>query len=182
MKTGTRWTCLGVLSALILHPGPVPAQEIRTTSVLVGIPRLSELDISGDVSQLLSLTPDASGESAFDTGYVESATNGTILTMSTNAAWDLSARLGGPWTCPGSYDKAEADLLIKITQAPLGTIENGANGFIGLTESDLLILSYDQPVDGYFIHLQTQTKLTWTKDVPGDYSISLTYTLVTHVP
>lgn len=171
----------GLILAALLTPSPGPAQDLKTTSLLVTIPRLSELSISGDVSGLLSLSVD-SGESAYDAGFVESAADAVTLTLNTNDAWDLSARLAGDWTCPGTYDKDETDLLVRITNTPTGTIQSGASDYITLGTSDTMILTHASSVTGNEVDIQTKVLLDWGNDVPGAYEITLTYTLVTHVP
>lgn len=172
----------GALGGVVLFAGTVAAQPDGTASLLIRIPRLAQLVINGDVSSLLTLPADGTAETSFDTGYVQSVSDATSLTLNTNDVWDLSARLGGTWTCPGTYDKAESDLLIRITNGPAGTIQNGASGFIGLTGVDLVILSHDAAVTDNQVDIQTRVLLDWEKDIPGSYSIDVTYTLVTHLP
>ncbi|MBU1699739.1 MAG: hypothetical protein KJ970_19250 [Candidatus Eisenbacteria bacterium] len=167
---------------LALSVCPISAQEIQTTSLTVAVPRLSALTISGDVSGLLTLSVDATGETAFDAGFIESAADATMLTLSTNDTWDLNAKLNGEWSCPGAYDKPEDDLTIKITNTPTGTIQNGAGAYITLSATDTEILSHDSAVTGNEVDIQTKVLLDWTNDIPGSYSISLTYTLTTHLP
>jgi hypothetical protein len=156
--------------------------ETQTVRMLLSVSRLSDLAISGDVSQLLTLTQDGSGESAYDVGHTESAADQTVLTLNANDAWDLSAKLGGAWSCPGVYDKAEDDLRIRITNTPTGTIQNGANNYITLAGTDTAILSHTAGVTDDIVDVQTRVLLDWTQDVPGAYSITVVYTLVVHVP
>lgn len=172
----------GALGGVALFAGAVAAQPDGTASLLIRIPRLAQLVVNGDVSSLLTLPADGTAETSFDTGYVQSASDATSLTLNTNDVWDLSARLGGAWTCPGTYDKAESDLLIRITNVPAGTIQNGASAFIALTGGDLVILSHDASVTDNQVDVQTRVLLDWEKDIPGSYAIDVTYTLVTHLP
>lgn len=168
---------LGVAAA-----APACATELETTLTHLVIPRLGILSITGDVSQLLTFTQDGAGESAYDAGSVESAADQTGLTITANDAWDLSVRLAGTWTCPGSYNKPETDLRIRITNAPTGTIQNGANAYITLTPTDTMILSHDTGVTDNEVDVQTRILLDWVQDIPGAYSIPVTYTLTVHVP
>lgn len=161
--------------------GGASAAETRTTLPLF-VPFLSELSITGDVSGLLTLTQDGSGEGEYDTGYVESAADATVLTINTNDSWDLSAKLNGEWTDPGSYDKNEDDLLIRITNKPVGTIQNGADAYTTLSTTDLGILSHGTAVTGNEVEMQARVMLDWEKDVPGDYAITVVYTLAVHLP
>ncbi len=146
------------------------------------MPRLAAITIAGDVSGLLTLSVDGSGETSFDAGSVESASDATRVTLDTNDSWDLSVKRDGAWTDPTGYDKAENDLQIRITNTPTGTIDNGADSYITLTTSDTQILSHPSAVSSNQVDVQTKVLLDWTKDIPGTYSMSLTYTLVTHLP
>ncbi len=175
-----RVACL-LLALLLITPDPGPARNIETSSFLLEIPRLAQLDISGDVSGLLSLNVGA-GASAYDAGFVESAADAVVLTINTNDAWDLSARLAGAWVCPGAYEKPETDLMVRISNSPTGTIENGASGYITLDTVDTMILSHDSSVSDNEVHIQSRVLLSWEDDIPGTYEITVTYTLVTHVP
>ena len=172
---------LAVVWSAFVMPSPC-AQEMGSTFARLSVSRLAQLTISGDVSGLLSLAQDGSGETAFENGSVESASNATVLTIDGNAAWDLSAKLAGTWTCPGAYDKDENDLRIRITNTPTGTIQNGADSYITLSAVDTEILNHTGAVSGNQAEIQTQVLLDWTQDIPGSYSITVTYTLVVHVP
>ncbi|MBN1825045.1 MAG: hypothetical protein JW958_02185 [Candidatus Eisenbacteria bacterium] len=145
------------------------------------VPMLSQLTLMGDMSDLLTLTADGVGESAYDAGQVESAADATVLTINANAPWDLSVKLAGDWTCPGAYDKDEDDLAIRITNTPTGTIQNGAGSYIDLDGSDTQILSHTEGVADNAVHVQTRVLLDWAGDIPGTYGITITYTLVAHV-
>jgi len=179
-----RWKRVGCVAVALgaIATAPVCATELETTLTHLAIPRLGILSITGDVSQLLTFTQDGAGESAYDAGSVESAADQTGLSITANDAWDLSARLAGTWTCPGTYNKQETDLFIRITNTPTGTIQNGAGAYITLTSTDTMILSHDTGVTDNEVDVQTRILLDWVQDVPGDYSIPITYTLTVHVP
>ncbi len=116
-----------------------------------------------------------------DAGATETSTAATVLTMTTNAAWELKAALSGTWTSPGSYDKDENDLLIRITNTPTGTIQNGAGSYITLSGADLPILTHGSAVTAEDVDIQTKVLLDWTQDIPGTYSLTVLYTLVAPV-
>jgi hypothetical protein len=178
----TRRRAAFAILAVVLPWGSTPADEIQTSSIGVPIPQLATLQISGDVSGLLSLAGDGSGESTFDAGAIESAADATELTLSTNDTWDLSVKRNGDWTSPAGYDKAESDLLIRIANSPTGTIQNGAEAYLSPATTDTEILSHGSAVADDVVQIQTKVLLDWTRDVPGVYDVSLTYTLVTHLP
>jgi hypothetical protein len=179
-----RWKRIGCVAVALGVAAAIPAcaTEFEATCTQLAIPRLGILSITGDVSQLLTFTQDGAGENAYDAGSVESANDQTGLTITANDAWDLSVRLAGTWTCPGSYNKQETDLSIRISNTPTGTIQNGAAAYITLTSTDTMILSHDTGVTDNEVDVQTRILLDWVQDVPGDYSIPITYTLTVHVP
>jgi hypothetical protein len=172
-----------LLALLSLLPSAsVRAEVLGRSTLFYNVPRLAQLQIAGDISDLLTLTADGGAESAYESGHVDSNADATVLTLNTTEAWDLSARLTGDWVCPGGYDKDEGDLRIQITNAPGGTIQNGADAYVALSGVDLMLLSDDAGASGNVVEIQTQILLDWSADVPGGYSIGVTYTLVGHVP
>lgn len=171
-----------VAAAMLLATIAASAAERGTSLGTLSVPLLSVLSIAGDVSGLLTLTQDGSGETAFDVGNAESDPDATVLTLNTNDQWDLSAKLTSDWSCPGSYDKSETDLYVRITNSPTGTIQNNADSYINLQTLDTQILSHTEAVSNNIVNIQTKVLLDWQEDIPGAYSITLTYTLVTHLP
>jgi hypothetical protein len=171
-----------VLFAFLGTCSAASAEVIKRSSVIVNMPRLAVLEIGGDVSGLLDLSPDGSGATAYETGYVSSAADGTVLDLNTTGAWNLSARLAGTWTCPPGYDKDEDDLKIRISNTPAGDIQGGADSFIGLEATDTSILSGAISDGPNAVNIQTKVLLDWAQDIPGSYSITVTYTLVGNLP
>jgi hypothetical protein len=158
------------------------ADESDQVTATVGgtIPELCQIVLSGaGVAGLLTLTQDGTGETSYDQGYVESAANATILTLDANKAWKLSVQYDTPWSCPGTYDKAETDLRIRITNTPTGTILNSYGSLQSPVDADTDILSHDSGVSNDAVNIQTRVLLDWTKDIPGAYSITLIYTMQT---
>ncbi|MBN1824822.1 MAG: hypothetical protein JW958_01065 [Candidatus Eisenbacteria bacterium] len=169
--------------ALALLAGAVPAadeSDVQNSVVGGTIPELCQLALAGDLSALLTLTQDGTGETAYDAGYIESAADAVTLTLDANKQWKLSAKYDGTgWSCPGSYNKAETDLWIKITNSPTGTIQNSADAYLNLGSSDTEVLSHTAGVSDNSVEIQTKVDLDWTADIPGAYSITVVYTLET---
>lgn len=168
--------------ALLLVPGaPRAADESDTQNSIVGgtIPELCQIGIAGDLSTLLTLAQDGTGETAYDAGFVASAANATTLTLDANKKWQLSLRYNAVWTDPVGYDKAEADMKVQITNSPTGTIQNSADSYISATAGDVIILSHTAGVSNNSVEIQSRVDLDWTQDVPGTYSITLVYTMET---
>jgi hypothetical protein len=160
------------------------ADESDTQNSVVGgtIPELCQIGIAGDVSGLMTLTQDGTGETSYDQGYVESTANAVVLTLDANKKWKLSVKYNGAgWTCPGTYDKAETDLTIKITNSPTGTIQNSADSYFSPGAADTEILNHTDGVSDNTVDFQNRVDLDWTQDIPGAYSITLVYTLETTI-
>lgn len=158
------------------------ADDVDTQNSTVGgtIPELCQIGIAGDLSGLLTLTQDGTGETAYDAGYVESTANATILTLDANKQWSLGVNYsGGGWTAPGAYDKDENDLLIQITNTPTGTIQNSYDSYQTTTSSKTAMLNHTSGVSNNAVNIQTRVLLDWTQDIPGAYSITLVYTMET---
>ena len=158
------------------------ADDVDTQNSTVGgtIPELCQIGIAGDLSGLLTLTQDGTGETAYDNGYVESAAAATTLTLDANKQWALGVNYsGGGWSAPGAYDKAESDLLVQITNTPTGTIQNSFDSYQAPTGSKVTMLDHTAGVSNNSVEIQTRVLLDWTQDIPGAYSITLVYTMET---
>jgi hypothetical protein len=158
------------------------ADDVDTQNSTVGgtIPELCQIGIAGDLSGLLTLTQDGTGETAYDAGYVESAANATVLTLDANKQWSLGVNYSGAgWTSPGTYDKDEDDLLIQITNTPTGTIQNSFDSYHTTSSSKTEMLDHTSGVSNNAVNIQTRVLLDWTQDIPGVYSITLVYTMET---
>jgi hypothetical protein len=169
-----------LLSALAGTAAAVDDVDTQNSTVGGTIPELCQIGISGDLSGLLTLTQDGSGETAYDAGSVQSTTNATVLTLDANKQWSLGVNYSGTgWTCPGTYDKAESDLQIRVTNTPTGTIQNGYAAYTSPTDTKVAMLDHTAGVSNNAVNIQTRVLLDWTKDIPGAYSITLVYTMET---
>ena len=160
------------------------ADESDTATSVVGgtIPELCQITVTGvGTATLLTLAQDGSGETAYDAGLVESAANAIILTVDSNKNWQLGA-LRNTWTCPGAYDKDEADLLIQITNSPTGTIQDAFDAWHTLAAGNTVMLSHATGVSDNAVNIQARVLLDWTADIPGIYSITITWTMETVTP
>lgn len=175
-------TILVVMLVVGAVAGPVlAADEADTQNSTVGgtIPELCQIGIAGDLSGLLTLTQDGTGETAYDAGYVESAAAATTLTLDANKSWQLGVHYSAPWSCPGAYNKAESDLLIRVTNVPTGTIQNSYDSYAAPPVAKEAMLSHTAGVSNNSVEIQTRVLLDWTQDIPGAYSITLVYTMET---
>ena len=171
--------------AVVLAGLPAWAEDVDTVESTVGgtIPALCQILIAGNLTGLLTLAQDGSGESAYDDGYIESAADATVLTLDANKNWKLSVKYNGDgWSCPGAYDKDESDLLIQITNVPTGTIQNSFDGYVSPTVANVEMLLHASGVSNNEVEIQTKVLLDWTADIPGAYAITLTYTMETYTP
>jgi hypothetical protein len=160
------------------------ADENDTQNSTVGgtIPELCQIGIVSGVNALLTLAQDGSGETAYDAGWVQSAAAATVLTLDANKNWQLGVHYSAPWSCPGTYDKDEADLKILISNVPTGTIQGGFAALTSPTDTKVVMLDHPTGVSNNTVNIQTRVLLDWTKDIPGAYSITLVYTMETVTP
>jgi hypothetical protein len=174
-------TLLGLTAVLLMAGSAWAADESDTQNSTIGgtIPELCQIGIAGNLTALLTLTQDGNGETDYDTGYVESTPNATILTLDANKTWALGVNYTGPWSCPGAYNKAETDLLIRVTNTPTGTIENSFDSYQSPGGAKATMLDHPTGVSNNLVNIQTRVLLDWTKDIPGAYSITLVYTMET---
>jgi len=172
-----------VVVAGLIAPGVTRAADdvdTQNSTVAGTIPELCQIGIAGDLSGLLSLTQDGTGESSYDTGYVQSTATATTLTLDANKSWSLGVHYSGAgWTCPGTYDKDETDLQILITNVPTGTIQNSYDALRSPPGAKEAMLSHTAGVSNNSVEIQTRVLLDWTQDIPGAYSITLVYTMET---
>lgn len=172
----------GMLAVLVSAGIASAADDVDTQNSTVGgtIPELCQIGIAGDLSGLLTLTQDGTGEAAYDAGYVESAADATVLTLDANKQWSLGVNYaGGGWTSPAPYDKDEDDLLIQITNTPTGTVQNNYDSYQTTSNTKTAMLLHDSGVSDNEVEIQTRVLLDWEQDIPGVYSITLVYTMET---
>ncbi len=171
-------------ASMACGPAALAADESDTATSEVGgtIPELCQLAVGGvGTAALLTLAQDGSGETAYDAGFVESAADAIILTIDANKQWQLGA-LRDTWTCPGAYDKDEADLLIQITNVPTGTIQDAFDDYHTLELVNTVMLDHPTGVSDNTVEIQVKVLLDWTQDIPGAYSITITWTMETITP
>lgn len=172
-----------IMVAVLIVPGAARAADdvdTQNSTVAGTIPELCQIGIAGNLSGLLTLTQDGTGESSYDAGYVQSTATATTLTLDANKSWSLGVHYSGAgWSCPGTYDKDEADLLIQITNSPTGSIQNSYDSFQSPPGAKEAMLSHTAGVSNNSVEIQTRVLLDWTQDIPGAYSITLVYTMET---
>ena len=157
------------------------ADESDTAQSIIGgtIPELCQIGIvNTGLATLLTLNQDGNGEISYDQGYVESAADAAVLTLDANEQWQLGGSVGA-WTCPGTYDKDENDLLVQITNTPTGTIQNSFDSYQTLSGSNTAMLLHTVGVSNNIVNIQARVLLDWTVDIPGTYSITVTWTMET---
>ncbi len=173
---------LTILIGAVLVAMPAgAADDVDTATSDVGgtIPELAQIVVGGTgTAALLTLTQDGTGETAYDAGFIASATDAIQLTLDANKQWQLGAAIGN-WTDPVGYDKAETDLTVQMTNSPTGTIQNGADSYISLTGANLAILDHTAGVSDDQVDMQARVALDWTQDIPGIYAITITWTMET---
>ena len=161
---------------LILSAIPLYADENDTSGLTMRIPSICKLEIKGS-NQLINLIKDASGEEAYENGYIEGDDEKPKLIIDSNGSWKLSVRVITDWVTIGGYHKATEDLKLKIVSN--AGHQTGFTDFTSLSTSEQEIASYSSGVSDDEYMGQYRILLDWEKDKPGVYVIIITYTLST---
>lgn len=173
MKRIITFLLLLLLIASFLRP--LYAQE-QTSAVTMDVPSLSLLTITSS-DQTINLLQDASGEAAYEAGYIDGGVNKPSLTVNSNTNWKLQVKVSSDWNLVDSYQKDTADLKLKITSS--AGHQTGFTDFTSLSLTDQEIATYTEGVGAEIYNGQYRMLLDWGKDIPGSYTIIVTYTLST---
>ena len=151
--------------------------DIQTSDISLTIPHAAKLGIS-DADSSLELLPNGSAELAFEADYTEMPAGYPKLKVSANKNWQLSAQVTTPFAAVGTYTKAVGDLQLKHTNATY--VQNSFDDFVSLSSTvDQVICSNATGVKNVSVECQYGIILNYTKDVPGTYTATVTYTLAT---
>ena len=176
---------LGLIGVIVVCFGTVyaapatPDTDTQTSIVSLTIPNAVRLDIT-QANATKALNHNGDAEVDFDAGATLMPAGYPTLTVRANKSWTLSAKSSGfgAVTDGGvTYNKDVGDLMLK---------DAGANAYDGfktdyksLSTSDQTIASYARGIKGDSHPITYKIKLDWTKDIPGSYVATVTYTLAT---
>lgn len=149
--------------------------DTQTSIVVLSIPAACQLDITNP-DQTKTLSQDGSAELAFEAGFTEFDSGTPTLKVSANKSWKLSARSSG-FNDNAGYIKDTADLQLR--DAGASHVQNGFSNYEPLSVDDQEIASYIGGVKNEMHPCQYKILLDYTKDIPGTYSATVTYTLAT---
>ena len=150
--------------------------DTQTSIVVLSIPAACNLEIINP-DQTKTLGIELPLEASFAAGYTEFDSAKPTLTVSANKSWKLTAKSSG-FNINGTYTKDTEDLQLKDTSAS-GHVRNGFGSYKSLTGIDQEVASYIGGVKDESHPLQYKILLDYTKDIPGTYSATVTYTLAT---
>lgn len=174
MSRTTALLSFGVF-ALALSAAPVRAQTSVATMVTVNVPEVLRLDITGSAD--FSLDPNAFDGGA--TSVVVDASTQPTVDVTANRNWQLSVQADAAnWSYAGAHaaqspTKSAGDLELGLT---------GGSWTIGYTPAARLALGTTSTAvatggrgrtSGALVYALTHNLADW----PGDYSLSVTYTL-----
>lgn len=149
--------------------------DTQTSIVVLSIPSACHLDITNP-DQTKMLIQDGSAELAFEAGFTEFDSGTPTLKVSANKSWKLSARSSG-FNDNAGYLKNTTDLQLK--DAGASHVKNSFNDYKSLLQTDQEIASYTGGVKNEMHPCQYKILLDYTKDIPGTYTATVTYTLTT---
>jgi len=178
MKTSKALKSFSILILLLplFFPSFISADENDTAGVTMNVPSICKLTIN-DSDQIIDLLEDASGEAAYEAGFIDGASNQPILIVDSNTSWKMSVAVMFDWDLVDSYQKATGDLMLKVTSS--SGHQTGFNAFTALSLDDQEIASFGEGVGDDTYKCRYRIKLSWDKDIPGVYIIIITYTLST---
>lgn len=169
--------CLGTF--LVMGIGMAYAanddMDFETSAVSLTIPASCILEIYDSASTKVLVQDNVDSDHDFDVGQTQMPENRPNLKVSANKNWVLSAKAVA-WTCTsGGYAKAVGDLQLKHDGK---YVQGSFKNFTPLATDDQVIASNAIGVFDEVYNCQYQIKLDYTKDVPGVYTTTVTYTLV----
>ena len=171
--------CLSYLLLGMILLLPVFADEEETSGMAMNIPSISKLTITGP-DQIINLLQDASGEAAYEAGYIDGKGDMPVLIVDSNTNWKLSVRVSSDWGRVDNYRKAIGDLKLKI-KSKTGH-QAGFFEFTSLSLTEQEIATYTAGVGDDIYYGGYRILLNWERDIPGSYRIIITYTLSTRSP
>ncbi len=152
------------------------ADEDDTAGVTMKIPTICKLTVN-DSDQILNLFQDASGEEAYEQGYIDGDLGKPRLIVDSNTDWRLSVKVYFDWSAVDTYQKETGDLKLKV--ASRTGHQTGFSDFTSLSLNEQEIASYDSGSGDDMYDCKYRILLDWEKDIPGSYFIIITYTLST---
>jgi len=174
------------LSLILANIAPNPCHadptQKNSTSENVGgtIPIIQKIYVSGEGYPDLFSSIDVND---FLRGFKETNTGKVLLTVLSNTPWKVSAR--AEFKPVGNYTKPSSDFFIKIKDKTSLTKANGSGGmfndafvdFSPLKEEDQVLWSNNKGGDHCQAKMDYRLRLNPSKDIPGDYAVTVTYTI-----
>lgn len=119
----------------------------------------------------------------FSRGFKETNTGKVVLTVLANAPWKVSAK--AEFKPVGGYLKPASDLLIKIKDKTVieegwgsgGTFNKNFVSFGSLSNEDQVLWMNDKGGDHCRARIDYKMLLSPMRDIPGEYSVMVTYTI-----
>jgi hypothetical protein len=179
MKRRVNRSAILLLMFCLCATGHVPflwAASSDTGQFTLDIPSMCKLVVL-NANQNINLIEGAQGEAAYEAGYITGAINSPSLIVDSNTAWILSVAVSVNWNPVGSYRKRAEDLLLKVISS--AGHQAGFSDYVPLSLTDQSIAVSSVGADNETYNCNYRIKLNWGKDIPGNYTIVLTYTLST---
>ena len=176
MKTVKEIFFFFILLGLIFNSPVFAADNNDTAALTMEIPSICKLTVR-NADQSINLLQDASGETAYEAGYVNGAADRPELTVDSNTSWKLSVKVSSDWNNVNGYQKQTSDLMLKATSS--NGRQTGFTDFAPLAMNDQEIASNNQGIGSSVYNCQYRILLGWEKDKPGAYNIIIVYTLST---
>jgi len=140
------------------------------------IPSICKLTVKQS-DQTINLSKDASGEAAYEAGFINGRPRSPVLIVDSNTNWKLSVKVSSDWNQVDSYKKTTGDIRLKI-KSKTGH-QTGFSDFTPLSLGDQEIATCRGGVNDDIYRCRYRILLDWGRDIPGNYSIIIVFTLST---
>ena len=164
-----------LLSLAVSSSGPLYAAN-DTSSVNMLIPSICKLTVENS-DQTINLSKDASGEAAYEAGFINGRPGMPTLAVDSNTNWRLSVKVSSDWSQAGSYKKPTGDIRLNIKSE--SGHQTGFSDFTPLSLDDQEIATYAGGVNDDTYKCRYRILLDWGRDIPGNYAIIIVFTLST---
>jgi hypothetical protein len=168
---------LALIGVVVLGYGiayAAPDGDTQNSIVTLNVPHSVRLDID-NADATKTLNADGDSEVDFEAGETLMTAGYPTLRVRANKTWKLFAKSSG-FGVVDSYTKETTDLKLINTGAHKS---NGFDAFKSLTTNDQEIAGYASGIKNDSNPIQYKIMLDWTKDIPGTYVATVTYTLAT---
>jgi hypothetical protein len=165
--------CFVFILIFLLFKSQFAVAVTTSADIDISVPHLFRLELDSETQAVGELSK-IEAESAYDSGYLDVDIY-PIIRVYSNSSWVLSVKAVADWDAIESYQKVISDFMLKVNTSS----ENQTNftGFQSISLIEQEIASSSSSVEEDIYTCNYRIVLDNEVDPPGDYAISLIYTL-----